>query len=581
MRRAINLLLAIQILCSPLAIAENNNGNCNSNFVLVLGGEYRCMPNVSKTDKQEIEALVKEVEAIRSKNAVFAEETSRQLKQLSATSSTQIKSGLREILSRYQSRLDDMERKLAALEREVKKDIPASKSAQSSSIVLDSIPQLSFIPTKKSREAVQKVIKDSKCSSQLAGLEKAISDQYPDLVRLVVATESMDCEEKKYWFGILPSMTSAQIARLFNILDTERKKLEELEIRYQTEIVCLNKKHLLEWAEFQAKEAKTEEDKRQSISAVVEASVEALEHSECTAIKPNEAYINRAIVNPNEFGKSASGALILARLYETKKYANAERAFEWKRKAYSLEPDNWNCFYSLAHHLLTIEDYREVFHITKTAIENNQMSELRSFSEQGVARKIWIYRTFADAADKTRQPPSQSLVNVIREGYNIAKYSLERMPSAKNLKDTVYFAGRFRLLGDSERKQGLKYLAALSDIANKLYDEGVISENNFSDSSLAISWHCLALRDYGCAIRISNKAIAVAPNNLPLHTNLAHGLLLSGSKEEAREIYSKYVGKVVGDRKWESVILDDLTELTAAGVTSPDFRLVRQWVLKD
>ena len=391
----------------------------------------------------------------------------------------------------------------------------------------------------------------------------------------------MDCGEKKYWFEILPSMTSTQITRLFNILDTERTKLEELEIRYQTEIVCLNKKHLLEWAEFQAKEANTEQDKRQSMVAVVEASVEVLEHDECKGLSPNAAYIDRAIANSDQFAKSASGALILARLYETKKYTSTEKAIEWKRKAYALEPDSWNSFYSLVRYLLSIEDYREVFRITKAAVDNNRMAELRSFSENGVARKIWIFRALADAADQTRQPPSQSLGNVIREGYNISKYSLERMPSANSLKDTIYFAGRFRLLGDSERQQGLKYLMALSDIANKLYTEEVISANSFSDASLAISWHCLTLKDYAFAISISRKAIAVTPSSLPLHTNLAHGLLLSGSKEEARGIYSKYVGKVVGDRKWESVILDDLTELVAAGVTSPDFRLVRQWVLKE
>ena len=83
-----------------------------------------------------------------------------------------------------------------------------------------------------------------------------VQTKYPELVKLVIATESMDDNEKQYWFDILPSMTAEQVDRLFNILETERVKLEELEQKYQEEIKTLNEKHLIEWQEFQLKSAK-------------------------------------------------------------------------------------------------------------------------------------------------------------------------------------------------------------------------------------------------------------------------------------------------------------------------------------
>jgi len=83
-----------------------------------------------------------------------------------------------------------------------------------------------------------------------------IQSQYPELIKLILATESMDDEERQYWFDIMPSMNDSQIDRLFNILETERKKLEELELKYQEEIKSLNEKHLIEWQEFQARDAK-------------------------------------------------------------------------------------------------------------------------------------------------------------------------------------------------------------------------------------------------------------------------------------------------------------------------------------
>ncbi len=79
---------------------------------------------------------------------------------------------------------------------------------------------------------------------------------YKELVDLILATESMDDDERQYWFDIMPSMTDEQIDRLYNILDTEKKKLEKLEEKYQEEIKNLNEKHLIEWQEFQMKDSK-------------------------------------------------------------------------------------------------------------------------------------------------------------------------------------------------------------------------------------------------------------------------------------------------------------------------------------
>ncbi|MCP4523697.1 MAG: hypothetical protein GY828_05800 [Candidatus Gracilibacteria bacterium] len=83
-----------------------------------------------------------------------------------------------------------------------------------------------------------------------------IQAQYSELITLILATDSMDDSERQYWFDIMPSMTDEQIDRLFNILETEKKKLQELEVKYQTEIKQLNEKHLIEWQDFQMKDSK-------------------------------------------------------------------------------------------------------------------------------------------------------------------------------------------------------------------------------------------------------------------------------------------------------------------------------------
>lgn len=73
-----------------------------------------------------------------------------------------------------------------------------------------------------------------------------IQKKHPELVKLVLGSESINNEEKQYWFDILPSMTDEQVDRLYNILETERRQLLELNLKYQEEITSLNAKHLRE-----------------------------------------------------------------------------------------------------------------------------------------------------------------------------------------------------------------------------------------------------------------------------------------------------------------------------------------------
>jgi hypothetical protein len=95
-----------------------------------------------------------------------------------------------------------------------------------------------------------------KHNSKTFYISDEIQLQYGELIKLILNTESMDDEERQYWFDIMPSMNEEQVDRLFNILETERKKLEELETKYQDEIKTLNDKHLIEWQEFQMKDSK-------------------------------------------------------------------------------------------------------------------------------------------------------------------------------------------------------------------------------------------------------------------------------------------------------------------------------------
>jgi len=85
-------------------------------------------------------------------------------------------------------------------------------------------------------------------------IPKMVREKYPDLIELIKVTESMDDQERQYWFQIMPVMTPEQIEKFRNILVTEKQQLANLDKEYEDELNKLNEKHLLEWKEFETKE---------------------------------------------------------------------------------------------------------------------------------------------------------------------------------------------------------------------------------------------------------------------------------------------------------------------------------------
>lgn len=56
--------------------------------------------------------------------------------------------------------------------------------------------------------------------------------KYPDLVKMIMASKSMNNQERNYWLQVLPVMTEEQVQELRNILETEIKKLADIEKKY-------------------------------------------------------------------------------------------------------------------------------------------------------------------------------------------------------------------------------------------------------------------------------------------------------------------------------------------------------------
>ncbi|KKP37044.1 hypothetical protein A2483_05765 [Candidatus Peregrinibacteria bacterium RIFOXYC2_FULL_33_13] len=81
-----------------------------------------------------------------------------------------------------------------------------------------------------------------------------VKAKFGDLIELILGTESMNDDERQYWFNILPIMTPDQIEKLKKILIHEKEQLSELDKKYAEELSSINSNHASEWDAFKAKE---------------------------------------------------------------------------------------------------------------------------------------------------------------------------------------------------------------------------------------------------------------------------------------------------------------------------------------
>lgn len=81
-----------------------------------------------------------------------------------------------------------------------------------------------------------------------------VREKFPDLIKLIFETESMNGEEREYWLQIMPIMDEDQIVKFREILVNERDQLAALDSEYEQEMGKINAKQNSELNEAEMKE---------------------------------------------------------------------------------------------------------------------------------------------------------------------------------------------------------------------------------------------------------------------------------------------------------------------------------------
>ncbi|MBI4232196.1 hypothetical protein HY605_03095 [Candidatus Peregrinibacteria bacterium] len=67
-----------------------------------------------------------------------------------------------------------------------------------------------------------------------------VRSKFPDLIKLIYETESMNEEEREYWMQILPIMSEEQTSKFRDILVNEKDQLTKLDKEYESEMNKIN-----------------------------------------------------------------------------------------------------------------------------------------------------------------------------------------------------------------------------------------------------------------------------------------------------------------------------------------------------
>lgn len=102
-------------------------------------------------------------------------------------------------------------------------------------------------------------------------IPKLVRDIFPDLIKLIFETESMDEDEREYWLQIMPIMTEEQIRKFREILVNEKDQLEKLDKEYDSEMSKLEDKHKTALSDEEIKKRREDLRKKESAAEQQEA----------------------------------------------------------------------------------------------------------------------------------------------------------------------------------------------------------------------------------------------------------------------------------------------------------------------
>ena len=149
--------------------------------------------------------------------------------------------------------------------------------------------------------------------------------------------------------------------------------------------------------------------------------------------------------------------------------------------------------------------------------------------------------------------------------------------SSERIKVLAAIALAERYDGDAKRELAAGHYDAAYEAAKKARETGETletkqlgkPEKGTATGLMNESWYALFAHKFSEALRASERALAILPQNPRTAINHAHALMLMDRSDEAKTVYLAHRGNEKSDEVWRDVIEGDFDKLRKAGITHP------------
>jgi hypothetical protein len=119
------------------------------------------------------------------------------------------------------------------------------------------------VTAQSARSTLSRMADDDSTQANIV-IPDELQKKFPDLIELILGSESMNDDERQYWVNILPVMTPDQIEELKRILANERNQLAAIDKKYTKEVDKLGAQESIAQTEKEREEKRTQRSKAET-----------------------------------------------------------------------------------------------------------------------------------------------------------------------------------------------------------------------------------------------------------------------------------------------------------------------------
>jgi len=354
---------------------------------------------------------------------------------------------------------------------------------------------------------------------------------FPLLVKMLIDSTCMDNKERNYWFNAIPSMSTIQVAELIDILETGKRKLDKIDLKYSMISSADNIQYIFE---------KVKEDKKNIDDSTMEELIYNMNfvHKNKLTDSIYQKFLNKFESIKNRVQSKDKYYYLLARFYLV--IGKYDKSLNRAEESIKINPKNYRVYYDMGKAYESKKDYDKAIKFYQKAITLNPKDE-NLYNDIG--RVYWNIQQYDESLYSYQEAIKINSKNVDFY-YNIG---IIYSDIKKEYKKAIKILNEGMIL--SPKDTNLISLLANTYAKINNYDKAISlckkalkinSKNSYTYQVLASIY--IFKKDYKKSIKIYKKLLKINPNDISIYTDFFELQLIQKLIFD-KEMEKKYISK--------------------------------------